>query len=102
MYKGISVGAQQDQYSADMTDAVMDRGTSMPSYCQVRMYGPGAREAADERLLEEVKARRAIRIWREPINKPNQPKTHIVEARLWRESLEEELKKAKAIEATLL
>ncbi|KAI1523715.1 hypothetical protein PtrCC142_010818 [Pyrenophora tritici-repentis] len=46
----------------DMTSTVL-HGTSapVPSFQRVIPYGAGAVEAADERLLEEVKARRLAR-----------------------------------------
>jgi hypothetical protein len=96
----------------NMTNVVLNSG-STSSFGQVRMYGAGAKEAADERLLEQVRARRlasnqakagqvtmandkAFEESAEGIQK------QLAEIRARRQFLEEELKKNKTIEAALL
>ncbi|EDU47304.1 hypothetical protein PtrSN002B_011375 [Pyrenophora tritici-repentis] len=108
----------------DMTSTVL-HGTSapVPSFQRVIPYGAGAVEAADERLLEEVKARRLARsqakarhqavrpaakgqqVARTGVAAQHQPMLPIdrklAKAQARREHLEEELKKAVEEEKTL-
>ncbi|KAF1842287.1 uncharacterized protein K460DRAFT_409702 [Cucurbitaria berberidis CBS 394.84] len=113
MYKGMSRNAATWARPIDMSAAVLQDPTAMRAYTgNSRMYGAGAREAADERLNEEVKARHAARrgvAGRQ--QRTTDQNVHdnslavideqLADARRRREFLEEELEKAKAIEDTL-
>lgn len=95
--------------SANMAPILFAKKTYANPYNTKRGYGPGAIEAADDRLNEEVKARRQARASSKssPTCGPEvraeleleRSKRTLAEARRRRKALEAELEDAKAIEA---
>ncbi|KAF1828853.1 hypothetical protein BDW02DRAFT_651776 [Decorospora gaudefroyi] len=119
MFKGASHEARVSAQPADMTNVVMNY-SEPPTYGKAYGYGANAREAADERLLEQVRTRRAVSkqrtaAFRQATGVPKKPTSVPIKAtcdesideklgtaRRRRAWLEEELCEAKAIEASLL